>query len=83
MAKNKFTITVGDLLDRPVIREDYTGHDVWMNKMTDKELAQWDKEAYAFAIAEGTPNKFPDLNAAHLSKHIDRGILYKLMTSAK
>lgn len=31
-------------------------------------------------IEEGVEDKFPDINAAVLSKHIDRCILYKLFS---
>lgn len=72
----EYTITIKELLERPIIREDC--NEEWMNKMTDEELRQWDKEVFSLCLEEGTPNKFPDLGAAHLSKHIDRGILYKL-----
>ena len=47
--------------------------------MTDDELNQFDRESLQLCIEEGTPEKYPDINAACLSKHIDRGILYKLL----
>ena len=72
----QYTISVKDLIDRETIRDNF--NEEWMNKMTDEELKQWDEEAYAICLEEGTPNKFLDLNAAHLTKHIDRGILYEL-----
>ena len=72
-----YTITIQELLERPIIRNDY--NEEWMNKMTDNELNQFDKETYQMCIENGTPEKFPDINAAHLSKHIDRNILYKLL----
>jgi hypothetical protein len=72
-----YTITIQELLERPIIRNDY--NEEWMNKMTDNELNQFDKETYQMCIENGTPEKFPDINAAHLSKHIDRNILYELL----
>jgi hypothetical protein len=73
----KYSLTILELIDRPIIRNDRP--EEWMNKMTDEEEAIWDKEARAMCIAEGTPQKFPDMNAAHLAKSIDRGILYSLI----
>jgi len=49
-----------------------------MNKMTDDELSQFDKESYELCLKEEVLEKYPDINAACLSKHIDRGILYNL-----
>jgi len=71
-----YTITIQELLERPILHNRYA--DEWMNKLTDEELNQWDKEVYAKLIEDGTPNKFPDLNAGHLSAVIDRTILYKI-----
>jgi hypothetical protein len=75
--KETYTISIKELLNRPIIRTDF--EEEWMNKMTDAELSQWDREAYASCIREGTPETYPDLNAAHLAKHIDRTILYTLL----
>lgn len=72
-----YSITIEELIQRPVIRNNF--NEEWMNKMTDEELDQFDKEAYASCIERGTPERFPDLNAAYLSCHIDRCILYKLL----
>ncbi len=41
-------------------------------------LKKVDKESYDMCIKDGTPEKYPDINAACLSKHIDRCILYEL-----
>lgn len=70
-----YSITIPELIERPIIREDFD--EEWMNKMTDLEISQWDKETYAIIESEGI-TEYPAVNAAHLSKHIDRGILYKL-----
>jgi hypothetical protein len=72
----KYSITIQELLERPIIRNDY--NEEWMNKMTDEELNQFDEETYQICIQEGTPENYPDINAACLSKHIDRNILYEL-----
>jgi len=70
-----YSITIPELIKRPIIREDFD--EEWMNKMTDLEISQWDKETYAIIEAEGVTG-FPAINAAYLSKHIDRSVFYKL-----
>lgn len=72
-----YSITIKDLLERQIIRNDF--EEEWMNKMTDEELSQFDKESYQLCLKEGTPEKYPDINAACLSKYIDRSILYKII----
>lgn len=74
---NRYSITIQELLERPIIRNDYD--EEWMNKMTDEELNQFDRESYQICIEEGTSEKYPDINTACLSRHIDRCILYKCM----
>lgn len=78
--RKHYTLPVHELVDRPVIREDF--NEEWMNKMTDDEIKQWDEETYAILREEGI-TEYPDLNSAHLSKYIDRGILYELFKIAK
>ena len=51
-----------------------------MNKMTDEEYNQFYNESIQICIEEGVEDKYPDITAAVLAKHIDRGILYKLLT---
>ena len=80
MDKRVYSITIQDLLERPIIRNDF--EEEWMNKMSDEELSQFDKESYQLCLEEGTPEKYPDINAACLSKHIDRSILYKIVKEA-
>jgi adenosine deaminase len=77
----KYSITIQELLERPIIRNDY--FEEWMNKMTDDELNEFEKESYQICIKNGTPEKFPDINAACLSKHIDRNTLYELLKQEK
>ena len=72
-----YTIKIKELLERLIIRNDYD--EEWMNKMTDEELNQFDSESRQLSIEEGTPARYPDINAACLGKHIDRSILYKLL----
>jgi hypothetical protein len=76
-----YTISIQELLERPIIRNDFG--EEWMNKMTDKELSQFDKESYQICLDEGVPKKYPDINAAVLSKHIDTSILYKIFKESK
>ena len=74
----EYSITILELLERPDIRDDFRDSDAWMNKMTDEELDQFDEESRQMCIEEGVEEKYPDMNAALISKQIDRGILYKL-----
>jgi hypothetical protein len=74
----KYTISLKELIDRPVIRNDRP--DKWMNKMTDEEIWQWEDEVHQVLIAEGVPETFPEFNADFLAKCIDRDILYALLS---
>jgi hypothetical protein len=74
----EYSISIYELLERPDIRDDHKDISVWMNKMTDDEISQFYEEARQMCIDEGVEEKYPDMNAAVLAKHIDRGILYKL-----
>ena len=71
----KYSVSITELIDRPIIRNDHG--EEWMNKMTDDEIEQWHNEAYAICKADGLYKTY-ELNACHLAKHIDRGILYNL-----
>ncbi len=72
----KYTIGIEELIKRPIIRNDRP--EEFLNKMTDEEIKQWEKEVELILLEEGTVQKFPDWNAAFLAKSIDRGILYDL-----
>jgi hypothetical protein len=39
-----YTISINELIKRPIIRNDFK--EEWMNKMTDDELSQYNKECY-------------------------------------
>lgn len=80
---DNYSITIQELIERPDIRTDFSGNDAWMNKMTDKEIDQFYEEAKQICIKEGVVEKYPDMNAAVLAKHIDRGILYRLFMLGK
>ena len=54
-----------------------------MNKMTDEEIRTFEEETEYFLESEGVPRKFPDWNAAFLSKCIDRDIIYNLLRDEK
>jgi hypothetical protein len=79
-ANTKYSISIEELVKMPDIRNDFIGNDIWMNKLTNRQLDQFDREARNMCIEEGVENKYPDLNAAIVAKYIDRGILYKLFT---
>ena len=70
----EYTVKIGELIARPLIRNDQT-YD-FLNKMTDEEIDQWDKEVAEMLKEEKVPEIFPDWNAAYLAKLIDRQILY-------
>jgi 16S rRNA C967 or C1407 C5-methylase (RsmB/RsmF family) len=72
----EYTVKIGELIARPLIRNDQT-YD-FLNKMTDEEIDQWDKEVAEMLKEEKVPEIFPDWNAAYLAKLIDRQILYDL-----
>jgi hypothetical protein len=72
----EYSIKIQELVKRPIIRSDF--NEEWMNKMTDEEFYHLDKEIYDVCIKDGTSEKYPDINDAYLSKHIDIGILYNL-----
>lgn len=76
-----YTLPIHELVDRPIIRD--TFNEEWMNKMTDEEHTQREEDAMEIVLAKGVLNKFPDINAALLSEHIDTTVLYKLFKTAK
>ena len=76
-----YSITVQELLQRPIIRNDRP--EEWMNKMTDEELHQYDSETRQICIENGVLNIFPDINAACLGKNIDRSIIYEILKEQK
>lgn len=72
----KYSLKFDELLKRPVIRDDQIAE--FLNKMTDDEIKQWDKEVELTLEEEKIPKVFPDWNAAYYAKIIDRDILYRL-----
>lgn len=76
----EYTLTIQELIQRPIIRNDNAYE--FLNKMTNEEIEQWDKEAEQMLKDEKVPEMFPDWNAAYLAKIIDRQILYDLFTEA-
>jgi 16S rRNA C967 or C1407 C5-methylase (RsmB/RsmF family) len=75
----EYTINLKELIARPVIRND-NAYD-FLNKMTDEEINQWDKEVSETLKEEKVPEMFPDWNAAYIAKLVDRQILYDLFLS--
>ena len=72
----EYSVTIQELIKMPIIRNDF--YDEWMNKMSDCELTQYDKETYELCLNDGVLDKFPDMNIARLTKLIDRNILYEI-----
>jgi hypothetical protein len=72
----EYTISIQELIKRPIIRNDKP--EEFLNKMTDQEINQYEKEIEQILSEEKVNKIFPDWNAAFLAKTIDRGILYKL-----
>ena len=70
-------MNIHELINKPIIRNDH--NEEWLNKLTNEEIAAWDKEMIEECVKAGTPYKFPDMNAAILAKHIDTTILYNLI----
>jgi 16S rRNA C967 or C1407 C5-methylase (RsmB/RsmF family) len=72
----EYSITIKELIKRPIIRNDQPTE--FLNKMTDNEIEQWEKEVEQELLENGVKRKFPDWNAEFLSKTIDMRIFYKL-----
>jgi hypothetical protein len=70
-------IKIEELIKRPIIRDDKS--EEFLNKMNDDEIKQWEDEIEQKLLLEGVPQKFPEWNAAFMSKEIDMGILYNLL----
>ena len=72
-----YTVSIRDLVKRPLCRVDLA--EEWMNKMTDEEIRQWEKELTEEMIDDGHKRNFPDWNASFLASTVDRSIVYKLL----
>ena len=72
----EYTLKIEELIKRPIIRSDNA--EEFLNKMTDEEIRQWEKEVEDNLLEAGVVQKFPDWNAEFLAKTIDRAILYNL-----
>ena len=72
----KHTIDIRELVSRQTIRTDKMYE--FLNKMTDEEIAQYDKETDLILLNENTIQRFPDWNYAITSKNIDSEIMYKI-----
>jgi hypothetical protein len=73
MKETTYSITVNELLYRPIISNDSSVE--WLNKMTNEEVNQFDREVRDICLEDGVPN----INSAILAKYIDRTILYKIL----
>ncbi|MFW6246726.1 MAG: nucleoside 2-deoxyribosyltransferase [bacterium] len=67
-------ISIRELIERPIIRDDSWLE--YLNKMTDIEISEFEKEIETILENEGVEKKFPDWNQSYLSKIVDRDILY-------
>jgi len=77
MNKSNYSLTLEELISRPVLRSDNACE--FLNKMTNEEIRQFEIEVDANLIEEGIPQTFPEWNVAFLVKTIDRSILYELI----
>lgn len=73
----EYTIGLEELIKRQIVRTDQSYE--FLNKMTDVEIRQWEKEVEQSLLEAGTVKKFPDWNAAFLSKTIDKHTMYTIM----
>jgi hypothetical protein len=72
----EYTITIKDLLERPIIRNDSDFE--FMNKMTDDEIAVWKSEAETLLAEDMIFKNNPDFEIEFFHKMIDRDILYNI-----
>ena len=72
----EYSLTISTLLGRPAIRDDQAFE--FLNRMTDKEIDQWDSETMEMLREEQVQEVFPDWNSAYLAKCVDRQILFEL-----
>lgn len=72
-------INIKELIKRPIIR-DICFANLCLNKMTAGEEQDMDTVFIKDLLKEGVDYKFPDMNAALMAKHIDRDILYRLLS---
>jgi hypothetical protein len=73
----EYTLTIKDLLERPVIRNDSDFE--FMNKMTDDEIAAWKSEAETILAEDLIFKNNPDFEMEFFHKMIDRDILYNII----
>lgn len=73
---------IKELIERPVIRNDF--NEEWMNKMTDEEIDQFEKESYQMCLEKGGPDAdSEEIITKWVANYIDRGILYELFKEQK
>ena len=72
----EYTLTIKDLLERPIIRNDSDFE--FMNKMTDDEIAVWKSEAETMLAEDLIFKNNPDFEIEFFHKMIDRDILYNI-----
>ena len=77
----KYSISLDELIARPIIRKDHA--EEFLNKMTDEEIGQWEKETVQMLDDGSIKPEFPEYNAAFLAKTIDQEILYEIYRDKK
>jgi hypothetical protein len=81
MKKTTYSITIAELVKRPIIRKDF--YEEWMNKMTDEELDIRDDETHQICKESGMLETLADMPVAYLTKQIDTTIMYNLVKSGR
>lgn len=83
----EYTNKIKELVERPIIRDDFD--EEWMNKMTDEELDQFEKESFEMCLEKGSTEQYSDETHSEeiitkwVANYIDRGILYELFKERK
>lgn len=83
----EYTNKIKQLVERPIIRDDFD--EEWMNKMTDEELDQFEKESFQMCLEKGSTELYSDETYSEeiitkwVANYIDRGILYELFKERK
>lgn len=71
-----FSISIEELIKKPIIRNDKFPN--FLNKMTDEEIKQFDKELDEILLEEKNIKENFDYQTEWLTKVINRDILYNL-----
>lgn len=69
------------LVNKPIIRDDYS--EEFLNKMSDKEIEDWEHDIKISMVKDRIPEKFPDWNSAYLCRVIDTSVLYEIIKESE